>query len=94
MVLKAHSPAIHKLGDIGQSDTDEYIRVCEETKKFYIGHFEEGFGFIGVHFAKTDVRPLTKEEIDDVNKCWYVLAGIPRYKLSFDYEGNVKDDIK
>jgi hypothetical protein len=72
MVLKGNSPAIHKLGDI-RRDEDDFIWVKEETEDKYIGQFVEGFGFIGVKFNKPDVRPCTKEEIDDLNKTYFTV---------------------
>ena len=87
MVLKAHSPAIHKLGDIGDREDDSFIRIGRETEKNYFGHFEEGFGFVGVKFSKENVRPLTEEELEKVNHCFYTLNGHPMYKLNFDKNG-------
>jgi len=44
MILKANSPAIHKLGNIGRN-IDDKIRIHSEDDIHYIGSFEEGFGF-------------------------------------------------
>lgn len=60
MVLKGGSPAMHILGDIGREE-DSFIRVGEEHDDYYIGVFEEGFGFINVKFNKADVRPLNQK---------------------------------
>jgi hypothetical protein len=89
MVLKGGSPAIHTLGNIGR-DEDDYVRVYYEEKDYYIGNFEEGFGFIDVKFMKTDVRSLTEQEIEEVNKKWYVINNTPYFQLSFDKDGYAK----
>jgi hypothetical protein len=86
MVLKGDSPAIHKLGDIRRKE-DDYIWVQEETDDKYIGQFVEGFGFIGVQFNRTDVRPCTVEEIDYLNKGYFTVNGQAWGKLSYNYDG-------
>lgn len=88
MMLKAGSPAIHKLGDIGR-EVDDLIRIHSENNEYYIGNFEEGFGFIDVKFKKEDCRPLTKEEREDLNGKWYTISGTPLYRIYVDEEGNV-----
>jgi hypothetical protein len=88
MILKGGSPAIHKLGDIGR-ENDSKIRVGNEDEEYYIGNFEEGFGFIDVKFKKSDCRPLTNEERDNLNGSWYTINGNPLYKIYVDEEGNI-----
>jgi len=88
MILKAGSPAIHKLGDIGR-EVDDCIRVHDETDTHYIGNFEEGYGFIDVKFKKEDCRPLTESERKDLNGKWYSINGNPLYRIYIDEEGNV-----
>jgi len=88
MILKGGSSAIHKLGDIGRKE-DDYIRVFEEDKEYYIGNFEEGFGFIEVKFKKEDCRSLTKEERKDLNGKWYIISGTLLYKIYIDENDNI-----
>jgi hypothetical protein len=95
MVLKGGSPAIHKLGDISR-DEDDFIVVYAEDGDKYIGQFKEGYGFIDVHFNKSDVRPCTKEEIDELNKKWFGINGHILGKNHYNYEGEpveVKSEI-
>ena len=87
-MLKANSPAIHKLGNIGR-DIDDKIRIHSEDENYYIGNFEEGFGFINVKFNKSDCRPLTKTEREKLNGSWYGINGNPLYRIYVDDEGNV-----
>ena len=86
MVLKGNSPAIHMLGDI-RRDEDDYITVREETETEYIGSFVEGFGFVGVHFNKVDVRPCTKEEIDKLNELYFSINSTVYGKNNYNYDG-------
>lgn len=88
MVLKGGSPAIHLLGDIGR-DEDDFIWVESETEDQYIGHFEEGLGFINVRFNKADVRPCTTEEIDKLNECYFIINNTVMYKNKFNHDGTV-----
>lgn len=90
MVLKGGSPAIHKVGNIGR-ENDDYIRVYSETEDYYIGNFEEGFGFVfvDVKFRKEDCRPLTEEERKKINGKWYSINGNLLYRIYVDEEGNV-----
>lgn len=88
MVLKGGSSALHILGDIGRKE-DDYIRVHKEDDTYYIGNFEEGFGFIDVKFQKSDCRNLTQPEIDDLNKKWFAINGQALYKINLDNEGNI-----
>jgi len=88
MILKANSPAIHKLGDIGRN-IDDKIRIHSEDDTYYIGSFEEGYGFINVKFNKSDCRPLTQEEREKLNGSWYGINGNPLYRIYVDEEGNV-----
>ena len=88
MILKANSPAIHKLGDIGRN-IDDKIRIHSEDDTHYIGNFEEGFGFINVKFNKLNCRPLTKEERENLNGSWYGINGNPLYRIYVDEEGNI-----
>ena len=88
MILKANSPAIHQLGDIGR-ENDDYIRIHEEKETHYIGSFEEGFGFINVEFKKEDCRKLTEEERKELNGKWYSINGNPLYRIYVDEEGNI-----
>lgn len=88
MVLKGGSPAIHKLGNIGR-ENDDYIRVYSEIEDYYIGNFEEGFGFVDVKFRKEDCRPLTEEERKLINGKWYSINGNLLYRIYVDEEGNV-----
>ena len=41
----------------------ELICVSNETDKYWIGNFAEGFGFFNIHFAKEDCREATDEEV-------------------------------
>jgi hypothetical protein len=88
MVLKGGSPAIHKLGDIGRKQ-DDYIRISSETDEYYIGNFEEGFGYIDVKFKKYDCRLLTEQERKELNGKWYSINGNPLYRIYVDEKGNV-----
>lgn len=88
MVLKGGSPALHKLGDIGRSN-DNFIRVHAESDGYYIGNFEEGFGFIDVEFKKEDCRSLTEAERKELNGKWYTISGTPLYRIYVDEEGNI-----
>jgi len=88
MMLKANSPAIHKLGDIGRK-CDDKIRIHSEDDTHYIGSFEEGYGFIDVKFNKSDCRPLTQAEREKLNGCWYGINGNPLYRIYVDEEGNI-----
>ena len=88
MMLKANSPAIHKLGDIGRN-IDDKIRIHSEDDTHYIGSFEEGFGFINVKFNKADCRPLTQMERENINGNWYTINSNPLYRIYIDEEGNV-----
>ena len=91
MMLKANSPAIHKLGDIGRK-YDDKIRIHSEDDTYYIGSFEEGFGFINVKFNKADCRPLTQMEREKLNGSWYGINGNPLYRIYVDEEGNVVNE--
>lgn len=88
MILKGGSSAIHKLGDIGRTK-DSFIRVGRETDKYFIGNFEEGFGFINVKFCKSDCRPINEEEFNYLNRMTYTINNTPLYKIQVDKEGNV-----
>lgn len=89
MVLKGGSPAIHKMGNIGRKN-DEFIRVQSENKDYYIGQFEEGFGFIDVKFKKSDCRNITKEEREFLKKQYASINGeYILYKIDVDEEGNL-----
>ena len=88
MILKGGSPAIHKLGDIGRKE-DDLVRIYKETDTHYIGNFEEGYGFIDVKFRKEDCRPLTEDEIKELNGSWYSINGNPLYRIYVDKEGNL-----
>ncbi len=88
MVLNGGSPAIHLLSNIGRED-DAYIRVHDEDNEYYIGNFEEGYGFIDVKFRKQDCRPLTLDEIEDLNKKWFAINGHRLYKIQLDKNGNI-----
>jgi len=88
MMLKANSPAIHKTGNIGRN-IDDKIRIHSEDKNHYIGNFEEGFGFINVKFNKSDCRPLTTKEREELNGSWYGINGNPLYRIYIDEEGNI-----
>ena len=88
MMAKGGTPALHLLGGIGR-DVDDYIRVHDEDEEFYIGNFEEGLGFIDVKYKKSDVRSLTKEEVDDLNGKWYTINGHPMSQIYVDDEGNL-----
>lgn len=92
MFLKGGSPALHLLGDLSRQ-YDDFICVYDEDDDYYIGCFEEGFGFVDVKFAKNDVRPLTQEEVDDMNRRWYCINGQPMLKIHIDENGyRVKKD--
>ena len=88
MILKGGSPAIHMTGDIGRK-CDNKIRIHSEDDTYYIGNFEEGFGFINVKFNKSDCRPLTQMEREKLNGSWYGINGNPLYRIYVDDEGNV-----
>jgi len=88
MMLKTNSPAIHKLGNIGRN-IDDKIRIHSEDDTYYIGNFEEGYGFIDVKFKKSDCRPLTPKERENINGSWYGINGNPLYKIYVDDEGNI-----
>jgi hypothetical protein len=88
MMLKGGSPALHKLGNIGRIE-DEYIRIYKEEYKYYIGNFEEGFGFVDVKFKKEDCRSLTEEERKDLNGKWYTVSGTLLYKIYVDENDNI-----
>jgi len=88
MMLKANSPATHKLGDIGRK-YDDKIRIHSEDENYYIGSFEEGFGFINVKFNKSNCRQLTQMEREKLNGSWYGINGNPLYRIYVDEEGNV-----
>jgi len=88
MMLTGGSPAIHKLGNIGR-DIDDKIRIHSEDENHYIGSFEEGYGFINVKFNKSDCRPLTKIERENLNGSWYGINGNPLYRIYVDDEGNI-----
>jgi len=88
MMLKANSPAIHKTGDISRK-CDDKIRIHSEDDTYYIGNFEEGYGFINVKFNKSDCRSLTLEERENLNGSWYGINGTPLYRIYVDEEGNV-----
>ena len=60
-VLKANSPAIHKLGDI-QRDCDDLFRVEKDFGNMWEGSIVMGFGFMGVKVAKENIRELTENE--------------------------------
>lgn len=86
MVLKGGSPALHMLGDIGRDD-DDFIHVTSENETEYIGMFLEGLGCFGVRFQKSDVRPCTKEEIDNLNQCYFAINNNVYYKNNYNYDG-------
>lgn len=86
MILKGGADAIHMLGNI-KRDFDDKIIVYEEDEDNYYGNFEEGFGFINVKFKKEDVRCLTKEEIDKINRTYYSINGNVLFKNKYDYDG-------
>lgn len=90
MVLKGGSPALHKMGDISR-EVDDFIRVNREEGEYYIGNFEEGFGFIDVKFKKEDCRPLTEEERKELNGKWYGINGAPLYRIYVDEQGNIQN---
>lgn len=87
MVLKGGAPALHKLGNISRTD-DEFIDVKEETETEYIGNFSEGFGYIDVRFDKKDCRPITKEEVDSLNKKVFTINNKVYGRICVDDEGN------
>jgi hypothetical protein len=94
MVLKGESPAMHQLGNIGR-DNDDYIRVYAEDGEYWVGCFEEGFGFIDVKFKKADCRNITGEEREFINRQYYSLNGKEiLYKINVDEEGNLIKSIK
>jgi len=87
MMLKANSPAIHQLGNLSRN-CDDYIRVGTEIDGYYIGNFEEGFGFINVKFKKEDCRPCTESEIEKVNRSYFSVNGHFLYRMYVDSDGN------
>lgn len=87
MVLKGGSPALHMLGNIGRAK-DDYIRVHREENGYYVGSFEEGFGFIEVRFKKDDCRMLTAEEVNTLNKQYYAINEKPLYKIHISEYGD------
>ncbi|MET3209781.1 UNVERIFIED_CONTAM: hypothetical protein ABIC26_002728 [Paenibacillus sp. PvR008] len=86
MVLSGGSDALHLMGNIGR-DEDERINVIAEDEDYYIGTFCEGFGFMDVHFPKAHVRPMTRQEVDDLNKTCYSINGKIYGKNHYDYDG-------
>ena len=60
-ILKANSPAIHKMGDI-QREYDDLFYIEKDLGDEWKGNFIFGYGFIGVKVKKADIRVLTKEE--------------------------------
>ncbi|MNH75592.1 hypothetical protein D3C73_278360 [compost metagenome] len=86
MVLEGGSQALHLLGDIGRAE-DDLISVRAEDEHFYIGNFCEGFGFYDVHFPKENVRPMTREEVDKLNRTYYTISGKVLGKNHYDYDG-------
>jgi hypothetical protein len=88
MILKGGSPALHQLGDISRKE-DDYIRIFEEDEEYYIGNFEEGFGYIDVKFKKEDCRLLTALERKNLNGKWYSISGTPLYRIYVDEDGNI-----
>jgi len=89
MVLNGGCPALHSSGDIGR-EKDSYIRVSnEKNTTHYIGMFEEGLGFINVLFKKSDVRNITKDEFEFLNKSVYTINGCPICKVQVDEQGNI-----
>lgn len=90
MCLAGGSPAYHKLGDIGREE-DDYIRVFAESEHYYQGVFEEGFGFINVRFPKVNVKPLTQEQINDLNGKYYSINGRSLYVIKLDNDGYFLD---
>lgn len=87
MVLKGGSSALHILGDIGRGE-DEFIRVFSFKDGYYTGQFEEGYGFINVKFRAKDCRPLTAEEVRQLNRMWYAISGRPLWHMHLDSDGN------
>ncbi|MEO2202312.1 hypothetical protein ABGV42_00995 [Paenibacillus pabuli] len=90
MILKAGSDALHQLGNIG-TDIDDNILVYAEDKDYYIGKYVTGFGFFDVHFRKDDVRPLTREEVDEFNTQYLGIDGQVFNKNNIDYDGYSPD---
>lgn len=88
MMLKAGCSAMHKSGDVGKWTFDDMIFVSDHSKSEYIGSFCEGIGYINVIFKKEDVRPLTKKEIDDLNKTCATINGQFVHNNKYDYDGN------
>lgn len=86
MILKAGSDALHQLGNIG-TDIDDHIVVNAEDDNYYIGRYVTGYGFFDVHFRKEDVRPLTKEEVDEFNTRYLGIDGQVFNKNNIDYDG-------
>jgi len=63
MGTKAYAGVSKKI-DISR-DVPDLCQVWDETKYYYIGAWEAGFGFMNVHFPKSTTRPLTNKEVDD-----------------------------
>ena len=64
MLIKKGGKAIHLTGDLTRDTYNaELIYVHNETETEWIGHYAEGFGFINVHFLKSDCREATEKEI-------------------------------
>jgi hypothetical protein len=93
MVLKANSPAFHVLGDIGGSEYDEFIHIFDENKKYFIGNFEEGFGFVDVKFLKSDCRDLNEDEVEFLNKQHYAIGNQVMYKMEVNKDGTFPEEI-
>lgn len=53
--------AFHKLGDVS-SDTPDLCQVFKMDKKYYYGHWVEGYG-LNVRFPKKTTKYLTKEQV-------------------------------
>lgn len=86
MVLIGGSDALHLMGNIGRKE-DDRIHVIAEDENYYIGTFCEGFGFYDVHFPKANVRPMTEQEVDDLNKTYYSINGNIYGQNNYDYDG-------
>ena len=88
MILKDGCIARHNGNDI-KSFGNEFIYVNEEHDDHYVGHFVEGFGMINVVYNKSDVRPLTEEEIKKYSSLWLTIDGKICWQSILDSEGNI-----
>ena len=67
--------AYHLLGDISRGTLD-ICSVNKETEDYYIGHWLQGFGFIGVVFPKETTRKAISREETEEFVGYYGVSGL------------------